>query len=160
MFSDNTTITSEGSIHEQIKEKRARRIASTNKKRKQRMKFSQVKGYPKYPYYVKSECVQKQTALEVIPECIKQELVRVYDEAIGKFIFHIKDVYQPPRSRKRTLSFTHKEIAPYLKQYCRTNVRAEYKRLAVRKERYTKYEFAPSARSYYKRIAEVDWLAW
>lgn len=160
MFNDAMGITYESFMHEQDKIKRAARIANATKKKKQRMKFSQVKGYPNYPYYVKSDCILRKTTREVIPSHTVLKLVRTYDETTDRVVFHLEEVFCPSKVHKKVISSNSKSITPYLKQYCRTSARAPYKHLAVRKERYTKYDVAPSARSFYKRTAEVDWLAW
>lgn len=147
--------------HKNRKHHRAKRIASTQKTKARRMREAELLSYPSYPYYIKSECLIYRYRREFVPthEEARTRLVfspktfEFHEEVIGAKVI-------PAHYRKRIVHSTVKKIKPYLKQYCRTSCRKEYKHLAVRKERYARYEYAPSARSSYKRVAEVDWLAW
>lgn len=148
-------------MRESAKTKRARRIYFTQKKKEYRMRCAKDNIALFYPYYIKSECMLRECVKEFIPEHLSVQKRLLFNPETLEFSqIIVGEKLIPAHYKKRVLSQTYKAIKPYLKQYCRTACRAHYKHLAVRKERYAKYDYAPSSRANHKRVAEVDWLAW
>lgn len=143
------------------KHKRSLRRSDTARKKQERMYAADHSGYMQMPYYVKREVYTHKYECIFIPERTVEHKRFIINASTGAYEIKIIGVETVPAhwSRCHRGCKIH-EIEPYLKQYDRTTARATYKHLAVRKERHADYDEAPSAHSYYKRVAEVDWLAW
>lgn len=142
------------------KVRRAIRIMNNKLKKDQRTTLAQRDIYT-YPYYLKTECSIPRYAEEFVAEHSEQRTRLVFNSETGLFSRIVtENVIVPAHYRKRVISRDTVQIKPYLKQYCTTAFRSRYKHLAVRKERHASYDRAPAEKGYYRRVAEVNWLAW
>ena len=143
------------------KHKRSLRRSDTARKKQERMHDADHSGYMQTPYYVKREIRISHCEPVFFPERAIPRMHIVRNAETGEPELQTdKIIIVPAYWGKRCKSSEIIIIKPYLKQYSRTSARATYKHLAVRKERHADYDEAPSTHSYYKRVAEVDWLAW
>lgn len=140
--------------------RRATRIMNNKRKKAQRIALAQRDIYT-YPYYLKTECSSPRYIEEFVEEHSEQRTRLVFNSETRPFSRIVtENVIVPAHYRKRVISRDIVQIKPYLKQYCTTAFRSRYKHLAVRKERHASYDRAPAEKGYYRRVAEVNWLAW